>query len=199
MFNIVTDPAYAGGKWTHDAFYAHGRAEIDAAMARLDTLAVSHRTARALDFGCGVGRLTRALATRYKHVDGVDISGEMIRRANPHPHCTFHHNTAPDLRLFKKGMFDLVYSMIVLQHMPQDLQAEYVREFLRVVRPGAPAMFAVPEGPDVGHTGWWLSMYGTSPDTVEGWVADAGGIIVDVEDMGDQASWRNYRYTAVRA
>ena len=34
-----------------------------------------------LDFGCGAGRVTRALANRFGHVVGVDISEEMLRLA----------------------------------------------------------------------------------------------------------------------
>src|SRR4051794_34008209 len=33
---------------------------------------------RVLDFGCGAGRVTRALANIFGEVHGVDISGEMV-------------------------------------------------------------------------------------------------------------------------
>jgi ubiquinone/menaquinone biosynthesis C-methylase UbiE len=35
----------------------------------------------ALDFGCGVGRMTNALATRYESVVEIDISDEMLHLA----------------------------------------------------------------------------------------------------------------------
>ena len=35
----------------------------------------------ALDYGCGVGRLTLPLAERCEHVYGVDVSPSMLREA----------------------------------------------------------------------------------------------------------------------
>src|SRR5919108_677468 len=43
----------------------------------------------AVEVGCGVGRFARALAARFGHVIGVDVSQEMIRKArelNPPTH-----------------------------------------------------------------------------------------------------------------
>ena len=37
--------------------------------------------ALALDFGCGAGRLSRALAAHFEHVVGVDVSASMIETA----------------------------------------------------------------------------------------------------------------------
>ena len=76
----------------------------------------------ALDFGCGVGRLTRALGTRFEQAVGVDISEAMVAQATPAeravPACEFRVNTAFDLTQFETGSFDFVYSSIVLQHLP---------------------------------------------------------------------------------
>src|SRR5689334_15743533 len=74
-----------GEPWETDAFYAHGRQEIDACLNRLDGLGLrGDRRARALDFGCGTGRLTQALADHYARVAGVDVSPTMIDLANAH-------------------------------------------------------------------------------------------------------------------
>jgi hypothetical protein len=99
MFNIVTMTEKANGGWTPVDFFAHGRAEIDAAKARLETLGLGERHRRALDFGCGIGRLTQALASHYVHVDGVDISPEMINLAclyNPGGVAVFEIPDGPD-------------------------------------------------------------------------------------------------------
>jgi 2-polyprenyl-3-methyl-5-hydroxy-6-metoxy-1,4-benzoquinol methylase len=198
MFNIITDPAKANGGWNAEEFFEHGCKEITGALRHLKHL--GHRTGggRALDFGCGIGRLTQALSERYERVDGVDISVEMVRQARSYGsrRCRFHHNPVADLSLFDAGTFDLVYSMIALQHMPQDMQEGYVREFFRVLKPGGVAMFHTPEGPDSGHPGWALSMFGVTRETVEKWIAESGGTLVDVEDLGQDSGWRNLRYTA---
>jgi 2-polyprenyl-3-methyl-5-hydroxy-6-metoxy-1,4-benzoquinol methylase len=198
MFNIITDPAKANGGWTSEEFFAHGQDEIDRAMERLADL-VDIRLGRALDFGCGLGRLTQALTDWFGKVEGVDVSEEMVIRArehNEHDVVTFHHNARADLGMFKDRTFDLVYSMIVLQHMPQDMQHGYVGEFFRVLKPGGVAMFHTPEGPDSGHPGWALSMFGVHRATVEEWIAGCGGTLIDVEDLGVDSGWRNLRYTA---
>jgi SAM-dependent methyltransferase len=195
MYNIITDPAKMNGGWTEQDFLAHGRAEITAAMQRLDDLGLPVGSRLALDFGCGVGRLTVALAEHFDYVTGIDISTEMIARAIPNERVAYIQRDS--LETAGTARFDLVYSMVVLQHMPQDLQHGYVREFFRVLKPGGVAMFHVPEGPDTGHPGWALSMYGVTRGTVEEWIEDAGGELVDVEDLGVDASWRNLRYTAV--
>ena len=197
-FNILTDPTYSDG-WPLDVFFAHGRVEIDDAIARLNSLGVEYGTGRALDFGCGVGRLTQALRHHFRRADGVDVSDEMVKLARSYDEkCSFYHNPRPDLQLFKARTFDFVYSMIVLQHMPQSLQEGYVREFFRVLKPSGIAMFEIPDGPDVGHVGWHLSMYGVSRATVEQWIDDAGGSVVDVELLEEPSQWQCYRYTAKR-
>jgi ubiquinone/menaquinone biosynthesis C-methylase UbiE len=198
LFYILTDHTKRGGGWDPTLFFEHGQREIDTAIAHLDTLGLRHGKRRALDFGCGVGRLTQALAHHYQRVDGVDISPEMIRLANQYGHkgCTYHHNSLPTLP-FKAATFDLVYSMIVLQHMPSTLAHGYITEFIRVLKPKGVAMFEIPQGHDYQHSSSpWLSMHGTPRDTIEQWVTDAGARVVDMELI--DASTQGYRYTATR-
>jgi trans-aconitate methyltransferase len=65
-----------------------------------------------LDFGCGVGRLTRALAKRAERVAGVDAAASMLRIARENvPEAAFSL-TIPEQR------FDLIVSLIVFQHIP---------------------------------------------------------------------------------
>lgn len=200
-FNILTDSQYANSGWPTETFFDHGRAEIDAALEHLAVLGVEYKTNRALDFGCGVGRLTEALAYHFRRVDGVDVSEEMIRLAKERPprtgHTHYHHNARPDLKLFRSGTFDLVYTMIVLQHMPQEMQHGYVREFFRVLKPEGVAMIDIPDGPEVQHPRRWLSMTGVPRATVEQWIELAGAQIVDAEPLPEPSQWQHYRYTAV--
>ncbi len=118
-------------------------------MDRLGGLGVCADRTAALDFGCGVGRLTAALSKHFTTVTGVDISQPMLDRARTlladQPACTFIRNDRADLSAFADGSFDLVYSSLVLQHMPPDLAAGYLLEFVRVVRPGGSVVVVVPE------------------------------------------------------
>ena len=75
-----------------------------------------------LDFGCGVGRLTRVFAQHFERVIGVDISDGMVAKAKKlhalFPNCQFLVNQYEDLRIFPDNYFDMVYSGFVLQHIP---------------------------------------------------------------------------------
>ena len=136
-------------RWDLDEFFATGRAKVDDVLRMLADRGIAIEMGRALDFGCGVGRLTRALAEHFDSCDGVDLAASMIERARElnedGERVRFHHNDAPDLRLFGDGSFDFILSLIVLQHMEPELMRGYMREFVRVLRPGGVAFFNVPE------------------------------------------------------
>jgi SAM-dependent methyltransferase len=51
---------------------------------------LSHQPASVLDLGCGEGWLSRRLAESVGHVVGIDISPELIARANEAGGATFH-------------------------------------------------------------------------------------------------------------
>lgn len=134
---------------SQDAFFATGQRQVEAVLENASRLGHAIPGESALDFGCGVGRLTRALATHFAHVDGVDISEQMIadaRRLNrDYPNCTFTVNTSDNLRLFPDASFDMIYSVIVLQHLPdRQLIAAYLSEFMRTLKPGGLLVFQLP-------------------------------------------------------
>jgi 2-polyprenyl-3-methyl-5-hydroxy-6-metoxy-1,4-benzoquinol methylase len=90
-----------------EAFFASGECDIAQIFELIDFAPKS-----ALDFGCGVGRLTRALAKHVEHVAGVDAAESMLRLARENvPNATFS-TTIPNER------FDLIVSLIVFQHIP---------------------------------------------------------------------------------
>lgn len=147
---VCVDPARRGGRWDVAEFLASGRAEIAEVIGRLDELGICPARDDALDFGCGVGRLTAALSDHFRAVVGVDISRPMLDQAQKlhdrNLRCTFIHNEITDLRALADESFDLVYSSLVLQHMPGELAAGYLLEFMRVLRPGGAVVLLVPEG-----------------------------------------------------
>jgi ubiquinone/menaquinone biosynthesis C-methylase UbiE len=162
---ILTSPGKRFGRWDSDEFFATGTAEADAFMRRVEELELPRERSRALDFGCGLGRMTRALAKHFDECIGVDISEEMVRgarEANANVSgVSFEVNHATDLRRFPDASLDLVYSAIVLQHVPDREAIEsYVREFCRVLRPGGLAVFQLPSRiPAIFRLQWRRRLY----------------------------------------
>lgn len=144
---VLTRPSAAPG-WNVADFFETGRADVERLMCAIASRAPGLVTRRALDFGCGVGRLTQPLADHFAEVQGVDVAESMIARArleNTTPaRCHFQVNRRPHLRQFKTGTFDLVYSRLVLQHMPPTLVSRYIPELVRVLAPGGLLVFQLP-------------------------------------------------------
>jgi SAM-dependent methyltransferase len=136
-------------QWDLEKFFETGRADAARFVADLDRIAPSIRRNRLLDFGCGVGRVSRALADHFHSVVGVDTAPAMVARARELngscANCEFVVNGDADLRRFDTGTFDVVYSRLVLQHIPPDLVRVYVPELVRALAPGGVLMFQLPE------------------------------------------------------
>ena len=142
-----TDRKY--GAWDQDEFYATGEEQVAEIMDHAASFGRPVRREAALDFGSGLGRLTRALAARFDRAVGVDISQTMVDNAtrfNAHvANVEFRVNARPDLSLFDDGSFDMVNTRIVLQHLPSRAVVEgYVLEFLRILRDDGLLVFQLP-------------------------------------------------------
>ena len=109
---ILTVPDKKGKKWQLDEFFESGVKEIDAVMHYIASLGRTIPRKRSLDFGCGVGRLTQALARHFNQACGVDIAPSMLalaRKYNRHGNkCTYYLNEAADLTLFADNSFDFI-------------------------------------------------------------------------------------------
>lgn len=151
MWAILTDPGKRNRRWDRAEFFATGRDLIAEVLRDVAALNVSFQGGRALDFGCGAGRLTQALAQHFDTAVGVDIAPSLIRQANEYnlvpDRCRYVLNSRDDLSVFRDGEFDFVFSTIVLQHMHPKYAGRYIAEFLRVLRPGGLAVFQVPDRP----------------------------------------------------
>src|SRR5690242_3397514 len=81
MWAVLTGPVGGSRRWDAAEFFRTGVDEIRLILDRVAAAGLTPRRTRALDFGCGVGRLTQALAAQFDHADGVDISTEMVEQA----------------------------------------------------------------------------------------------------------------------
>jgi 2-polyprenyl-3-methyl-5-hydroxy-6-metoxy-1,4-benzoquinol methylase len=148
MWAVLTEFDSKGIAGGVEEFFATGRAEIEDVMRELDGLGAHVPRGSALDFGCGVGRVTIALADHFEEVHGIDIAPSMIELANHHRgergRVVYHLNTSQGLQLFEDELFDLVYSARTLQHIDPRYTKTYLREFLRILKPGGFLVFQLP-------------------------------------------------------
>ena len=146
---VLTDPSRRHGGWETDEFLATAAGPIQ----RVRDLAAAAGLSlgdRALDFGCGAGRLSNGLAAHVDSVVGVDIAQSMVDEAN-------RINRFPDRvsftaydghRLpFDDESFDSVVSLISIQHSPPAVQLACLVEMHRVTKPGGVLVLQMPARP----------------------------------------------------
>lgn len=150
LWSILTDRDRTEAAWDAEAFFATGRVEVDGVLRALAAEdAAPNFQGCFLDFGCGVGRNTRALAQRFAAGIGIDVSETMIALARQYSEgdarrAAYSVNRREGLPDMPDGCIDFVYCHIVLQHLPPTLQPVFIREFLRILKPGGIAAFQVP-------------------------------------------------------
>lgn len=99
-----------------------------------------------VEVGCGMGRLTRAIANDVKHVHAFDISEAMLELARAHNlnNATFYRGEGISLRPVEDGIADATIAYCVFQHLPHIPALElYIRELCRVTRPGGVIAFTL--------------------------------------------------------
>ncbi len=121
------------------AFFATATEVINGLEWELRRVPLAQRV-RALEIGCGPGRLMRPMSRHFVEIDGVDVSDEMIALAKQKladiPHAHPYATDGASLGQFPDGHFDFVYSYAVFQHIPsRDVVFEYLRETHRVLKP----------------------------------------------------------------
>ncbi|MGD9904626.1 MAG: class I SAM-dependent methyltransferase [Vicinamibacterales bacterium] len=151
LWAILTDPARKGGRWTPAEFFATGVAEVAALLGEARRFALPERRRRGLDFGCGVGRLTQALAEHVDEAIGLDVAPSMIahaRAANRHgTRVRYQVQAGPPLTAIADRSIDVVLTGRVLQHIAPDYARVYVTELARVLAPGGFLSFDLPSRP----------------------------------------------------
>jgi SAM-dependent methyltransferase len=123
-------------------YRSSGRAEAEALRRFLGP------DATVLDIGCGTGRVMEHLAPWCREVHGIDISERMVQggreRLEHLPNVRFHRGNGYDLAGFEDGSFEVVYSIVALQHMPRTVAYNYLLESHRVLRQGGVLWLYVP-------------------------------------------------------
>ena len=145
--------------WNADEYYKTGKEDFDEyvapVIAGMDTLRM-----RALDIGCGTGRITRYFKDKFASVIGVDISEGMIEKAKEdNPGIDFFATNGRDLSGIDSESVDFIHSFAVLQCMTSRTEvARLVDEMYRVMKKGGKAHFDVrtsPGGAPGAILAWW--------------------------------------------
>ena len=149
----------ANENWNDDEFFASGRQTVREEVST-DMINICQgkdpKQMTVLEIGCGVGRVTRALAEMFGTVHGVDVSGEMVKQATEANRAVgnahFWQNNGTDLQVLGDIQVDFAFSSIVFQHIPsREVIQKYVCEVHRLLRPGGLFKFQVQGDDTLAH------------------------------------------------
>jgi SAM-dependent methyltransferase len=138
----------------HDAILTGATAESFERTGEADAAEIRRHLppnvpASVLNIGCGVGRVEKYLAPHVREMWAVDVSGEMIARAQERlaglPAVRLREIGNDEyLRSFEANHFDLVFSYLVLQHLAREDAFAYLRDAFRVLKPGGKLLVQFP-------------------------------------------------------
>ena len=142
-YGVLSDPRYQGQRLSselQEKFFRSGERHVDLLLGVLADSFGEPPRRRAVDFGCGVGRISQALAARFETVVGLDISPAMLaearRNAADRSLANLHYESSLAADVLTPRSFDLVHSYIVLQHIPVHVGEPIIRRLIDAVAPG---------------------------------------------------------------
>ncbi len=161
-------------------------------LLRIVQLAKVGRADAVLDIGCGTGSLVMATkqGARARRVHGIDASPDMVglarkkarrRRAD----VTFELASAESLP-FEDASFDVVFSTLMLHHLPRSAREQSAREISRVLKP-AGRVLVVEFGSSAPRRGWFgrFHRHGhVAAEEVDRYLAAAGLVVVERGPIG---------------
>ena len=148
LWTVLSAPDKKFGKWDPVEFFGTGEKEAGRVLNMCESNQVPIIFDKMLDFGCGVGRMTRGFSKAFRSCTGVDVSQKMVALAEKYnadrPNCAFVTNSSPQLP-FEDSTFDFVFTTLVLQHLPtREMILNFIGEFFRVVKVGGAVVFQLP-------------------------------------------------------
>lgn len=146
LWAIISVPDKQFRGWDLESFFREGEREIGQVFANVQDLKYPQQHQRALDFGCGVGRLTRAISPHFKECYGVDVAKSMIDQAKElnqaFTNCRFSLISKGSFEELEDNHFDFIITRHVLQHLPsREMIRHYICELVRLLEPGGLLVF----------------------------------------------------------
>jgi ubiquinone/menaquinone biosynthesis C-methylase UbiE len=102
-----------------------------------------------LEFGCGSGLITGAVASYCKSATGVDVSQTILKVAEElnrgKENVSFKRSSGLDLQVLPDRAFNFIYSIECIQHIDKIHAITLFHEFYRVLKPGGRALIHFPD------------------------------------------------------
>jgi len=133
------------------AFFETGEADIASLLSAIASLlGRAPSLTSSLDFGCGAGRLTLALARRSTKVVACDVAPTMLEHVRRNAHDAGLQNVTcigiEELARLPNNQFDFICSLLVFQYIPRAAGYELIRTLLKLLEPGGIAALHVALG-----------------------------------------------------
>lgn len=145
-YGVLTEDKYKREHLTDEhlaEFFETGRRHVQRVMEVISAKVNPQFTLdRALDYGCGTGRIVKFLAPRCGGVVGADISEAMLGEARKN--CSGLSNVEFMRPEAIVGTFSLIHTFIVLQHIPIHRGESIIRDLVQRLAPNGVGVLHVP-------------------------------------------------------
>ncbi|MBZ5612287.1 MAG: class I SAM-dependent methyltransferase [Acidobacteriia bacterium] len=194
--------AFGGRDQDEDAFLATAADVLRLIERELKRLPQNGATWRALEIGCGPGRLMKPLSRHFAEIHGVDVSDEMIRLARERlrdiPHARVQAVESARLAQFAAESFDFIYSYAVFQHIPsRNVVLEYMRETRRLLKPGGVFHGQFNGLPHASVPDTWSGVVFTA-DEIRAFTRENGLQLLNLDGVDTQYMWTTWRKPATQ-
>lgn len=191
--------AFGGRNQDEEGFLATAAGVVRAVECEFKRLPAdaNRKSWRALEIGCGPGRLMKPLSAHFGEIHGVDVSDAMIgiarERLRGIPHAHVHATDGASLDRFADDSFEMVYSYAVFQHIPsREVVREYMREIRRVLKPGGVFRGQFNGLPPNERPNTWSGV-SFSREDIRDFTGEAGLRLLALEGAHTQYLWTTWR------
>lgn len=152
---------------------------------------------RALEIGCGPGRIMKPMSAYFAEIQGVDVSDEMVAKAKENltgvANAIVQLSDGSTLGQYRDHSFDFVYSYAVFQHIPsKHIVLSYLRDAARVLKPGGLLRAQFSGLPERDQSDTWSGVRFTSSELVS-FAREHDFQVLAIEGANTQYMWTTWR------
>src|SRR6266511_3818509 len=135
---------------TKEIFYNSGKQDVIRFFRTLDRNGIDYTSFKScLEYGCGLGRVSRWLSEQFEKGFGCDISRLHLQIAENYLaqvgiHNVMLYNIKQVNDINNPPRVDCIYSILTLQHNPPSIISLIIKEFIKSLNSGGVAFFQVP-------------------------------------------------------